>query len=67
MAETKKPEAVDEAVNEQVVKKETKTNQVAKMDAKKVTLDKITDDGKKHKQGDVVRREAFGVIVETKF
>ena len=62
MAETKKPEAANETVE-----KETKTNQVAKMDAKKITLDKITDDGKAHKQGDVVRREAFGVIVETKF
>ena len=62
MAETKKPEVTNETVE-----KETKTNQVAKMDAKKVTLDKITDDGKKHKQGDVVKREAFGVIIETKF
>ena len=30
-------------------------------------LDKITTDGKKHKQGDVVKVEAFGVIIETKF
>ena len=31
------------------------------------TLDKITDDGKKHKQGDIIVREAFGVVIETKF
>lgn len=30
-------------------------------------LDKITDDGKKHKQGEVVKVEAFGVVIETKF
>lgn len=42
-------------------------NTVANLDAKRPTLDKITDDGKKHKQGDVVKIEAFGVVVETKF
>ena len=44
-------------------------NTVANLDAKKSTakLDKITDDGKKHKQGDVIKREAFGVVIETKF
>lgn len=31
------------------------------------TLDKITDDGKKHKQGEVIKVEAFGVVIETKF
>lgn len=48
-------------------------NTVANLDAeaKKAKaankLDKITDDGKKHKQGDVIKREAFGVVIETKF
>lgn len=44
-------------------------NTVATLDAEKakVKLDKITDDGKKHKQGEVIKREAFGVIIETKF
>ena len=47
--------------------KATKTdNTVANLDAVK-KLDKITDDGKKHKQGDVIKIEAFGVVVETKF
>lgn len=44
-----------------------KQNTVADLDAKKPTLDKLTDDGRKHKQGDVIRREAFGVVIETKF
>ncbi len=30
-------------------------------------FDKLTDDGKKHKQGDTIQIEAFGVVVETKF
>lgn len=30
-------------------------------------FDKITDDGKKHKQGDKIQIEAFGVVIETKF
>ena len=30
-------------------------------------FDKLTDDGKKHKQGDVISVEAFGVVIETKF
>lgn len=44
-------------------------NTVANLDAEKVAkkIDKITDDGKKHKQGDVVKVEAFGVTIETKF
>lgn len=45
-------------------------NTVANLDAKAKAankLDKITDDGKKHKQGDVIKREAFGVVIETKF
>ena len=42
-------------------------NTVANLEAKANKLDKITDDGKKHKQGDVVKIEAFGVVVETKF
>lgn len=48
---------------------ETKTakkeNTVATLAAKKI--DKITDDGKKHKQGEVIKVEAFGVTIETKF
>ena len=48
--------------------KEAKTeNTVANLDAQAIKLDKITDDGKKHKQGDVIKIEAFGVVVETKF
>jgi hypothetical protein len=42
-------------------------NTVAKLDKQAATLDKITDDGKKHKQGDIIVREAFGVVIETKF
>ena len=30
-------------------------------------FDKLTDDGKKHKQGEVIAIEAFGVTIETKF
>lgn len=30
-------------------------------------FDKLTDDGKKHKQGEVISVEAFGVTIETKF
>ena len=41
-------------------------NTVAKLD-KAAGVNKITDDGKKHKQGDVVKIEAFGVVIETKF
>ena len=41
-------------------------NTVANLDAVK-KLDKITDDGKKHKQGDVIKLKAFGVTIETKF
>lgn len=44
-----------------------KANTVAELEAKANKLDKITDDGKKHKQGDVIKVEAFGVVVETKF
>lgn len=43
------------------------TNTVANLEAQAIKLDKITDDGKKHKQGDVIKIEAFGVVVETKF
>lgn len=47
--------------------KEAKTeNTVANLDAAK-KLDKVTDDGKKHKQGEVIKVEAFGVVIETKF
>ena len=48
-------------------------NTVANLEAEETkakvakTLDKITDDGKKHKQGDVVKINAFGVTIETKF
>lgn len=42
-------------------------NTVAELDKAAVAVDKITDDGKKHKQGDVVKVEAFGVVIETKF
>lgn len=44
-----------------------KENQVANLEAKALKLDKITDDGKKHKQGEVVTVNAFGVTIETKF
>lgn len=49
-----------------MAKTENKTT-VADLEKEAVMLDKITDDGKKHKQGDVVVREAFGVVIETKF
>lgn len=42
-------------------------NTVAKLDKTASALDKLTDDGKEHKQGDVIRKEAFGVVIETKF
>lgn len=42
-------------------------NTIAKLDKEVATLDKITDDGKPHKQGEVIKREAFGVVIETKF
>lgn len=36
-------------------------------EAKNLKFDKLTDDGKKHKQGDVISVQAFGVTIETKF
>lgn len=51
---------------EAVETKETETTAVET--AKKAPkINKITDDGKKHKQGDVVKINAFGVTIETKF
>lgn len=42
-----------------------KTQADLEQEAKK--FDRITDDGKKHKQGDVIAIEAFDVVIETKF
>ena len=42
-----------------------KTQAELEQEAKK--FDRITDDGKKHKQGDVISIEAFDVVIETKF
>lgn len=39
----------------------------AKLEEESKKFDKITDDGKKHKQGEVIKVEAFGVTIETKF
>lgn len=49
----------------ETTKTNTETNAKAEKAVKK--LDKITDDGKKHKQGEVIKVEAFGVVIETKF
>ena len=55
-------EAAAEAKETETTVTETKT------EAKKAPkINKITDDGKKHKQGDVVKINAFGVTIETKF
>lgn len=65
------PEVVETVAKTKPAK--TNKNTVANLDAeaKKAKaankLDKITDDGKKHKQGEVIKREAFGVVIETKF
>lgn len=65
------PEVLEEKVEAVEETKPAKTNKnkntVANLEAAAKKLDKITDDGKKHKQGDVVKIEAFGVVVETKF
>ena len=55
MAETKDKNTVANLEKEAAEAKATKK------------LDKLTDDGKKHKQGDVIKVEAFGVVIETKF
>jgi len=39
----------------------------AKLEEEAKKFDKLTDDGKKHKQGDVIQVEAFDVVIETKF
>ena len=63
------PEVVETVAETKPAKTNKNKNTVANLDAEKakVKLDKITDDGKKHKQGEVIKREAFGVIIETKF
>lgn len=48
-------------------KAEKNENTVAKLEKQATMLNKITDDGKEHKQGDVIVQEAFGVVIETKF
>lgn len=58
------PEAVETVAETKPAK--TNKNTVANLDAAK-KLDKVTDDGKKHKQGEVIKVEAFGVVIETKF
>ena len=66
MSRTQNAEAKVEATSENI-------NTVAQLEAEETKikttkkLDKITDDGKKHKQGEVVKVEAFGVVIETKF
>lgn len=56
----------NQATEAAVETKETETTAVET--AKKAPkINKITDDGKKHKQGDVVKINAFGVTIETKF
>ena len=63
------PEVVETVAETKPAKANKNNNTVANLDAEKVAkkIDKITDDGKKHKQGDVVKVEAFGVTIETKF
>lgn len=39
----------------------------AKLEEEAKKFDKLTDDGKKHKQGESIEIEAFGVVIETKF
>ncbi len=39
----------------------------AKLEEEAKKFDKLTDDGKKHKQGDVIQVEAFDVVIETNF
>lgn len=50
-----------------MAKQSTKKNTVANIDSVTFMVDKITDDGKKHQQGEIIRKEAFGVVIETKF
>ena len=65
------PEVLEEKVEAVEETKPAKANKnkntVANLEAAAKKLDKITDDGKKHKQGDVIKVEAFGVVIETKF
>lgn len=60
------PEVVETAAETKPAKTNKNKNTVANLDAAK-KLDKVTDDGKKHKQGEVIKVEAFGVVIETKF
>ena len=60
------PEVVETVAEKKPAKTNKNKNTVANLDAAK-KLDKITDDGKKHKQGEVIKVEAFGVVIETKF
>lgn len=60
------PEVVETVTETKPAKTNKNKNTVANLDAAK-KLDKITDDGKKHKQGEVIKVEAFGVVIETKF
>lgn len=61
------PEVVETVAETKPAKANKNNNTVANLEAKANKLDKITDDGKKHKQGDVIKVEAFGVVIETKF
>ena len=60
------PEVVETVAETKPAKTNKNKNTVANLYAAK-KLDKITDDGKKHKQGEVIKVEAFGVVIETKF
>lgn len=50
-----------------MVRKKANKNTIANLDKAATTMDKLTDDGLKHKQGDVVTKKAFGVTIKTKF
>jgi len=63
-----KQETVEtKTVTPEKVEVEQKKNTIAELDKVTDVTDKLTDDGKKHKQGEVIRRQAFGVVIETKF
>ena len=44
-----------------------KAKNQAELEKEAKLFDKLTDDGKKHKQGDKIQVEAFGVVIETNF
>lgn len=44
-----------------------KAKNQAELEEETKKFDKLTDDGKQHKQGDVIQVEAFDVVIETKF